>query len=156
MATPANSYPSILTDADWRRLSSRTQEYAVASYELLDKAYSYLRDGDLRQASEKGWGAAAQIIKAVAERWRDFGIDHRSHKDLQDLVELLAGSRSQSALMTGFERAEGLHRNFYENAGTQKFVALALLAVSQFVYDMLPWIRRQRPPWGSPTPHDAT
>ena len=110
----------------------------------------------MRQASEKGWGAAAQIIKAVAERWRDSGIVHRSHKDLQDLVELLAGNRSQSALMTGFERAGGLHRNFYENAGTEKFVALSLLAVSQFVYDMLPWIRRQRPPWGSTTPHDAT
>jgi hypothetical protein len=31
----------------------------------LGKAWEELRDGDLLQASEKGWGAAAQIVKAL-------------------------------------------------------------------------------------------
>ena len=155
MTMPANPYPPILTNADWRRLSGRTQKYAVASYELLDKAYTYLSDGDLRQASEKGWGSTAQIIKAVAEHWRASGITHRSHEELQALVELLAVPGPQSALMIGFNRVQSLHRNFYENDGAENFVALALLAVSHFVDDILPWLRRPRPPWSSATPHDA-
>ena len=36
--------------------------------DLLGKAHQALEDGDLIQASEKGWGAAAQAVKAVAER----------------------------------------------------------------------------------------
>ena len=155
MTLPANPYPSVLTNADWGRLSNRTQRYAAASYELLDKAYTYLSDGDLRQASEKGWGAAAQIIKAVAEHWRTSGITHRSHDDLQNLVGLVAQPETQSALIIGFDRAQKLHRNFYENDGTERFITLTLLAVSQFIDDILPWLRRQRPPQGPTAPDGA-
>ena len=35
--------------------------------EFLARSKRYLADGDLHQASEKGWGAAAHIAKAVAE-----------------------------------------------------------------------------------------
>ena len=58
MTTPANPALSALTDADWQRLPPQTQQYVYASFELLGKSGDYLRDGDLRQASEKGWGAA--------------------------------------------------------------------------------------------------
>ena len=34
---------------------------------MLDQANAELETGDLRQASEKGWGAAAQIVKAAAQ-----------------------------------------------------------------------------------------
>ena len=40
---------------------------AVASQDFLTKAYKYFEEGDLVQASEKGWGAAASMVKAVAE-----------------------------------------------------------------------------------------
>lgn len=45
---------------------------AVADYrrqarEFLYKSRHYLEEGDLHQASEKGWGAAAWMAKAVAE-----------------------------------------------------------------------------------------
>ena len=42
-------------------------DYARQSREFLDKGWEYLAAGDLHQASEKGWGAAAWMAKAAAE-----------------------------------------------------------------------------------------
>ena len=44
------------------------QTYQTASRHLLAQAHEELAAGDTRQASEKGWGAAAQIVKSVAAR----------------------------------------------------------------------------------------
>ena len=44
-------------------MTSRT--YQVASGQLLRQARKELAGGDVRQASEKAWGAAAQIVKAI-------------------------------------------------------------------------------------------
>ena len=53
--------------------------YREAGRHLLAQAHAELEAGDLRQASEKGWGAAAQMVKAAAA---DRGWSHRSHRDL--------------------------------------------------------------------------
>lgn len=57
------------------------ETYAKQSRTFLQKSRDYLASGDLHQASEKGWGAAAHMAKAVAtargweyERHRDFSI----------------------------------------------------------------------------------
>ena len=42
------------------------ERYATAARELFGKAQESLALNDLRQASEKGWGAAAQMVKATA------------------------------------------------------------------------------------------
>ena len=55
------------------------QRYGVQSRELLRKAFKALSEEDLVQASEKGWGAAAQIVKAVAETR---GWTHNGHRQL--------------------------------------------------------------------------
>ena len=52
-----------------------TRKYRDDSRSLLAQARDELARGDVRQASEKGWGAAAQILKAVAEQR---GWDQRS------------------------------------------------------------------------------
>ena len=56
-----------------------TQDYRQASERFLAQARQELSDGDLPQASEKGWGAAAQILKAVAEQR---GWEHGKHRHL--------------------------------------------------------------------------
>jgi uncharacterized protein (UPF0332 family) len=53
--------------------------YQERSREYLSKAFQELEAGDLTQASEKGWGAAAQMVKAVAH---DKGMEHHSHRSL--------------------------------------------------------------------------
>ena len=53
------------------RLAYRDQSRAY-----LEQANEELARDDLRQASEKGWGAASQIVKAVAEErgWEHNGV----------------------------------------------------------------------------------
>ena len=126
MTTPANPASSILSDADWQRLSRQTQYYVVSGFELMDKSDDYLRDDDLRQASEKGWGAAAQIIKAVAENWRAHGARHRSHWHLTALVKGLAALDPASQVESAFRDVQALHENFYENNLARSAVEFAL------------------------------
>ena len=45
-----------------------SQKYQRDSRGLLAQARGELAQGDLRQASEKGWGAAALMLKAIAEQ----------------------------------------------------------------------------------------
>ena len=54
------------------RLTYRNQSKA-----FLEQAHNELRAGDLLQASEKGWGAASQMVKAVAE---SRGWQHDQHR----------------------------------------------------------------------------
>ena len=53
-----------------------TNQYLAASREYMGKAYHYLSEEDFPQASEKAWGAAAEMVKAIAEEER--GRYHRS------------------------------------------------------------------------------
>jgi hypothetical protein len=46
---------------------TQREKYTSASREFLAKAQEALELDDLAQASEKGWGAAAQMVKAVTE-----------------------------------------------------------------------------------------
>ena len=47
------------------------------------EADNYLRAGNNIQASEKGWGAAAQGLKAIAE---ERGWNHNSHTLIVDIA----------------------------------------------------------------------
>ena len=89
-----------------------TQTYQQASERFLAQARAELSDGDLAQASEKGWGAAAQMVEAIAEQrgWR-----HRSHALLFEAVDALADEAGDQDIARLFDVASALHVNFYEN-----------------------------------------
>ena len=108
----------------------QTLTYHERSRHYLEKAWEELRDGDLLQASEKGWGAAAQIIKASAD---ERGINHRHHAVLQQIVELLVQEIGDTEFDTLFDSAQGLHRNFYEGRMGHDAVERRLRRVDQFV-----------------------
>ena len=44
-----------------------TTDYRASSHTMMAQSRDELAKGDLQQASEKGWGAAAQMMKAIAE-----------------------------------------------------------------------------------------
>ena len=54
-----------------------TQQYQQASEHFLAQARRELAAGDLAQASEKGWGATTQMLKAIAEQR---GWEHNRHR----------------------------------------------------------------------------
>ena len=89
-----------------------TQKYRAASRQLLAQARSELHVGDVRQASEKGWGAAAQMVKAVAEQR---GWEHDSHALLFAVVRDIQRTTGDPDLRRLFRLANALHINFYED-----------------------------------------
>ena len=109
---------------------SATNGYLNASHHLLDQARSEFDSGDLRQASEKGWGAAAQIVKAVAEQR---GWEHSTHRLLFKIVNDLAEETGDNELVGEFGFAHNLHVNFYENWFSSQFVGLYLDHVQHFI-----------------------
>ena len=65
---------------------NQDSEYRIASRQLLAQGFTELASGDARQASGKGWGAAAQMLKAVGEQR---GWQHNNHRALYRIVDLL-------------------------------------------------------------------
>ncbi len=104
--------------------------YARKSREFLEQARQELDKEDLVQASEKLWGASAQMVKAVAQQrgWR-----HDSHRRLNQVVVRLARETGDHDLMTAFQVAQALHFNFYETRYPREFVENGISQVGQFV-----------------------
>ncbi len=111
-------------------MTTRVGYHTDTANEFLAKSHTYLAAGDLLQASEKGWGATARIVKAAAETrgWR-----HRTHGDLHRTVNRLAEELSNQRLRDLFRSAGTLHQNFYEGWMTEEDVADALDDVQEIV-----------------------
>ena len=88
-----------------------TQKYQDASNVLLAQARSELAAGDVRQASEKGWGAAAQMVKAVADRRE---LEPRNHVQLYEVVRQLGQETGDNKLHWLFLTANLLSINSSE------------------------------------------
>ena len=112
-----------------------SNRYAVASREFMGKAYQYLAENDLPQASEKGWGAAAEMVKAVAE---ERGWPHRGHRLLYDAIDDLVEETGDQQLSTLFHVASMLHINYYENWLRPRTVQRSLQEVQQLLGKLEP------------------
>ncbi len=89
-----------------------TTTYRDASRRRLAQAKEELAAGDTRQASEKGWGAAAQMVKAIAagRAW-----EHGGHRQLFSATRRLSMELKTEQVEVWFEMASHLHTNFYED-----------------------------------------
>ena len=109
---------------------TQAQDYAAAAREFLANAREEVARGELTQASEKGWGAAAQMVKAVAQ---GRGWEHNGHAFLFRVVRRLVDETGDSQLDTLFHVANSLHSNFYENWAPGDSVQSGLVSVSELV-----------------------
>lgn len=94
------------------------------------KAFLELEAGDLTQAAEKGWGAASQMVKAVADAR---GIEHRSHRAIFLVARQLARESGDDELDDLFDAASILQQNFYEDTLDREGIERRLHSVEQFV-----------------------
>ena len=85
--------------------------YAAQAREFLVKGREYLAVGDLHQASEKGWGAASHMAKAVAlaQGWQ-----YARHSHFHRIMNQARDTIGNQYLSFLHGRAEILHINFYE------------------------------------------
>jgi HEPN domain-containing protein len=95
---------------------------------FLREAEELLARGDYVQASEKAWGAAAQMVKAVAAKK---GKELKSHGDLWRFVLEVAGENDE--LRRLWHVANTLHQNFYEGWMPPEGVRRAVEDVKQFI-----------------------
>jgi len=90
----------------------RLELHLKLSEKYLRDAEDFLAKGDYVQASEKAWGAAAQMVKAVAARE---GRVLRSHRELHEYVAELSRKMGDREVVRLWLAASSLHQNFYEN-----------------------------------------
>ena len=106
---------------------------------VLGPSQAELAAGDLQQASEKGWGAAAQMLKAIAEQrsW-----EHGKHRHLSRAASRLRTETGDRDVYRFFSVANDLHGNFYENEMSAEDIAESLDDV-QALLDRLETLLKQ-------------
>ena len=112
-----------------------TQKYRDSSHHLLAQARAELAAGGVRQASEKGWGAAALMLKAVAE---ERGWEHGRHRHHLRTVGRLRAELGDGAITADFGVANLLHENFYEDEFTFDYIAESLDRVEALLNKLEP------------------
>jgi uncharacterized protein (UPF0332 family) len=108
----------------------KTEIHLKLSEKYMDEAEEYLRKRDYIQASEKAWGAASQIVKALAAKE---GRELRSHASLWEYMDELAERLRDKELRYLWGRAKNLHQNFYENWMPSREVELAVDDVKMLI-----------------------
>ena len=92
--------------------SESSEKYAAMSQRYIEQADEEFERGDLGQASNKAWGAAALALKAIAERR---GWNHNKHGLLYDISGQVADELALPHLRARFRSANAMHQNYYED-----------------------------------------
>ena len=114
-------------------MTTLDNKYSNMSREYMARAEDYLRQGDLVQASEKSWGAAACALKFIAEQ-RDW--QHQSHSLLFDISNQVAEELGRADLRDMFQSAKSMHQNFYENWEPEEGVEYAVGRIKNFLSEL--------------------
>ncbi|MDE2787369.1 MAG: hypothetical protein OXL37_11995 [Chloroflexota bacterium] len=100
------------------------EDYRLQSRDFLAKSRTYLADDDLHQASEKGWGAAAWMTKAVAVAQ---GWQYDKHEHFGEVLYQAGKLTGEQRLNDLRKTANDLHGNFYQR---KRFLHADLIAAS--------------------------
>ena len=130
--------------------NTESNKHGELSRWCIGEAENYLRSGNNMQASEKGWGAVAQALKAIAE---ERGWNHGSHTLIVDVAQQVADEENRPDLITLFGNAQALHTNFYEDWLLSDTVTIYLDNVKRLLPE-LERIRGVRPPEFTPESRD--
>ena len=120
-----------------------TASYRASARHLLRQANFEFQQGDLRQASEKAWGAVAQITKAYAQNLTP-PTYHRSHRSLKNIARNLAQITANRDLLMLFNAGRTPpHVNFCEDI----LSAAAVQAGIQDAADYVTLAEARLPAW---------
>ena len=111
------------------RMSRRVLDQRLNG-KYLKEAEDLLVEKDYPQASEKLWGAAVEIVKAVAaSRGEPLG----AHKSVGRFIVKLHREHPEWRLQETYGLAETLHINFYEDNLPEELVEMRAEAVRGFI-----------------------
>ena len=121
--------------------------------ELLTAAREGLAEGDLLQASEKIWGAAAFAVKAVAEKRRWF---NEADWKLRRAAVIIASELADPSLMSRYVHARDAHFNFYRHEYDARMLGMAWAAAAELVAALMPTLAADyQPPYVDETTETA-
>lgn len=106
------------------------KDYLQSAQDFLDASDREFAAGDVRQGSEKLYGAANQVLTAIAKR-RGWG--YESHRDMKNATQRLADEYNTEAIITGFTAAEKFHKNFFHGAMEEYEIAIDRPSVHAYV-----------------------
>ena len=89
------------------------EDRAQISRRLIEQARDELDRGDRLQATEKVWGALAQMMKAHGQQrgWLNLG----GHRTVGHIARQLAAEFGDRRILDAYVAADNGHRNFYDN-----------------------------------------
>ena len=105
------------------------------SRELLAKAWEELDSGDLLQASEKAWGAAAFALKAAAEKRRWF---NDADWKLGIIADILSAELDDPSIAAGYSRTREAHYNYYHHEFGAWRIAALIAAAARMISSLEP------------------
>ena len=114
-------------------MTTPDNKYSVMSRDYMARAEDYLRRGDLVQACEKSWGAAACALKSIAEQR---GWHHQSHTLLYDISGQVVDELGRPDLRELFAVARSMHQNFYENWTPEDEVEYGVGKVKEYLAEL--------------------
>ena len=85
-------------------------DYESQARDFLASSRDFLATGNLHQASEKAWGAAAHMAKAVAVAQ---GWEYESHSDFSEVMYQASRLANNPRIRQIRSVANELHHNFY-------------------------------------------
>ena len=111
-----------------------TQDHALTAQDFLAASDREFAAGDVLQASEKLWGAAAHAITAVAKQR---GLEHGTHRTMINSARQIADEVEDERLRSGVLAAQHFHSNFYNGTMEPEDVEYARPLVHRYVALML-------------------
>ena len=86
------------------------EDYRQQARHFQVKSREYLAEDELHQASEKGWGTAAWMAKAVALA---YGWEYEKHEQFNVVLNNVRAMTGNNRIGELRSTANDLHRNFY-------------------------------------------
>ena len=119
----------------------RALEYIEAAEDLLEEAREELGKGNVRQAAEKLWGAAALAVKAYAY-WRE-GKRLTSHGELWEYKRIMEDELGEW-VSDSWYAANTMHICFYEVWCKEKDVSTAQKRVEKLVKEVASIVKKKK------------
>ena len=120
-----------MTTADEMTTTDTIAYHRERSWHFLNLVEDELARGELEEASNKVWGAAAHAIKAVAEsrRW-----PHHAHDLLEQTVERLIDEEGAPEHLIGqYYLASHYHRRFYGGPPSARGIRYGKATIAEFI-----------------------
>jgi len=104
------------------------------SKRLIEQALEELDKGDRLQATEKVWGALAQMMKAHGQQrgWLNLG----SHRTVGRIAQQLHAEYQEMDVANAYIAADNGHRNFYDNEMSPPEIAEIIVMVANVMPDL--------------------